>query len=739
MGDTERGRNYGYKPDKYDQNDITYVYEGQNKKPLEVTSVNLWKDFEKWLTPVYNQYGSNSCTANATAAALRFVAKKSGWGHESVENPSRLFIYYHARALEKMEAALKDEKQRAKLDWPENVTDEGVSIRYALRSLQLAGSTPEYAQPFITGEEPSPKLFKLIVLGPKDVVLSTNDRPLDLAYDKAKDLGAFQYCRLDPDHPPLEVDELSKDQRRDIGTLTLQRLKQSLVEGYPVIFGHGFYQSQLLAFDTTALNQNQPYPTLKPIPTTLREEKPKDWKHGLHTILAVGFQHGTKDPSTGKVLVQNSWGTENDIIVNYHHYWIPYEYITNYWASSDFWMIRPLTKKPGAPGLKLNLQFPKIPAVNPHPPWTTNILETTNENWAMETTSTIATVVRSPKHVELAWISAQGTIKTARLTDKGNTTNTAVAKSVAAPGAIAAAIVNSTTFDLYWITPKSDVQGWRWSETDKKVNTSPTFTISKDTASPGGGIAALGSADGGPVGVWWVGKGGSIKVSWSDPKTSSWSESCELAPENSASPLSSVAAVALTEKRLQLFWVGEKGELNTLVHGAGGIKQGWDKDFVKVTSGAAVQSRIAAVARKSTTIDIFFVTPSGAIKHWVYTTGLRGGWEEDKWFTFYFSRELDNRETEKDYTLSIARLDSDIKAISVKDDRIDVYWIGPDNSIRSTRGIKDSTSWKWTPSWIVDSGQAMPGSPLGVHRVGDKVTVSFRSHLGETYLADNAK
>jgi hypothetical protein len=86
----------GFIPDVFDERDHPYKYLS-HRWPVD-TRVNLWEEHPTWLQQIYHQYGAGSCTANATAAAVRYLSYKMNY-NGLVKDPSRLFIYYNARAL----------------------------------------------------------------------------------------------------------------------------------------------------------------------------------------------------------------------------------------------------------------------------------------------------------------------------------------------------------------------------------------------------------------------------------------------------------------------------------------------------------------------------------------------------------------------------------------------------------------------------------------------------------------
>ncbi len=86
-------------------------------------------DLSRFCGKVYQQYHTQSCSANALASALTVYANQ----HDlRLASPSRLFMYYNARAL--------TGTQR---------TDSGTTIRTALKAAMREGVCPERQWPFL--------------------------------------------------------------------------------------------------------------------------------------------------------------------------------------------------------------------------------------------------------------------------------------------------------------------------------------------------------------------------------------------------------------------------------------------------------------------------------------------------------------------------------------------------------------------------------------------------------------
>ncbi len=110
----------GYR-DAHDKRDRRFV-RSIERLPAKV-------DLSRFCGPVYNQYRTQTCSANALAAALTLDAHQRD---EQLAPPSRLFMYYNARALTNTQA-----------------TDSGTTIRTAIKAFAHHGACAERQWPFL--------------------------------------------------------------------------------------------------------------------------------------------------------------------------------------------------------------------------------------------------------------------------------------------------------------------------------------------------------------------------------------------------------------------------------------------------------------------------------------------------------------------------------------------------------------------------------------------------------------
>lgn len=214
-------------------------------------------DLRKKCPPVYDQGDLGSCTANALCAAYRYEMMRQ---KEKDINMSRLFLYYCERALEK---TINE--------------DGGAQLKSGIMVLKNTGVCIEKLWPYL--------IEKFTV------------KPTPQCYMNAKL------------HHTLKVQKLSQD---------LDDLKQSLVDGFPFVFGFVVYKS----FESQEVAN-----------TGIMQMPQKDEEvAGGHAVMAVGF-----DNSQNSFIVRNSWGTDWGIN---GYFYMPFGYVTDDNLAFDFWALQ---------------------------------------------------------------------------------------------------------------------------------------------------------------------------------------------------------------------------------------------------------------------------------------------------------------------------------------------------------------------------------------------------------------
>ena len=175
-------RTYGWKPDLPDHRDYPY---GAMRLGLESpATLPSSVDLRPSCPPVYDQGKVlQSCTANALAAALKFLELKSG---RPKVTPSRLFIYYNERSLEN-----------------DTGNNAPAYLRDGIKSIATTGICDESAWPY---DE-----------------LEYAQQPPASCYQQAQTYKALSYFSVD--------------------NSKLEELKGCLASGFPFVFGFSLYPS----------------------------------------------------------------------------------------------------------------------------------------------------------------------------------------------------------------------------------------------------------------------------------------------------------------------------------------------------------------------------------------------------------------------------------------------------------------------------------------------------------------
>ncbi len=230
-------RGYGWMPDLPDNRDHLYAAPMAKLGPLPAKA-----DLRRRCPHVYNQGQIGSCTANAIAAAIQFDRKKQRLADFT---PSRLFIYYNERSIERSIPL-----------------DNGAQIRDGIKSVGKQGACPESDWPY--DDTPADSNTNVWPSGAKPA-----EKPPKSCYTLAKKFRALSYQRVDR---------------------TLTQMKGCLADGYPFVFGFTVYD----AFESTEVAKTG----------VLEMPVANENVVGGHAVLAVGY-----DDKAQRFMVRNSWGT----------------------------------------------------------------------------------------------------------------------------------------------------------------------------------------------------------------------------------------------------------------------------------------------------------------------------------------------------------------------------------------------------------------------------------------------
>ncbi len=231
-------------------------------------------DLREWFSPIEQQGFMNSCTAHTGTALMEYFQQRA-YG-KSIK-ASRLFLYKTARNLLQLKG------------------NTPVHLRTIMEAMTLFGLLPEKYWPF--------EHDKL------------DEEPTAFCYAYADNYKAVKYFKVDT--PNCQPEEL------------LKRIKLLIAGGIPAMFGFSIFSSMS---DKEANKSGKiPFPGQS------------DMIQGGHALIAAGYDdtleiHHPDDknnPTTGAILIRNSWGT---VWGDSGYGWMPYKYITA-GLTKDWWVL----------------------------------------------------------------------------------------------------------------------------------------------------------------------------------------------------------------------------------------------------------------------------------------------------------------------------------------------------------------------------------------------------------------
>lgn len=238
-------------------------------KPAKAAAVPTKVDLRQWCSPIDDQGHLGSCTAHAGTGLYEYFERRA---FGKYVDASRLFLYKATRNL---------------LGW---TGDSGGYLRTMMGAMALFGLPPEKYWPYVENKY--------------------DEELTAFLYSYAQNFQALLYYRLDG----LGV---TKPQ-------LLEKIKDSLRNGLPLVFGFTCYSSLQLADDGKI-----PFPDKK------------ETVDGGHAVMTVGYDDTMKivNPgnrsivTTGAIMIRNSWGTGWG---DGGYGWLPYEYILR-GIADDWW------------------------------------------------------------------------------------------------------------------------------------------------------------------------------------------------------------------------------------------------------------------------------------------------------------------------------------------------------------------------------------------------------------------
>jgi C1A family cysteine protease len=238
-------------------------------------------DLRPWFSPVEDQGGIGSCTAQAGVALIEYFQKRAFGKHIDA---SKLFLYKVTRRLLHFQG------------------DTGAYLRTTMGAIALFGVPPEEYWPYTdnTTDNGNNAYY--------------DAEPPAFCYAFAQNYQAIKYYRLDT--PDIPRDKL------------VTTLKANLAAGIPSMFGFTCYDSIATAWENGG---KIPFPD------------PNESVTGGHAVVTAGYDDEIEitNPNNpgittkGAFLIKNSWGEQWG---DAGYGWLPYDYVTQ-WLATDWWSL----------------------------------------------------------------------------------------------------------------------------------------------------------------------------------------------------------------------------------------------------------------------------------------------------------------------------------------------------------------------------------------------------------------
>ncbi|MCX4632802.1 galactose oxidase-like domain-containing protein [Streptomyces sp. NBC_01443] len=299
---------------------------------------------------------------------------------------------------------------------------------------------------------------------------------------------------------------------------------------------------------------------------------------------------------------------------------------------------------------------------------------------------------------------------------------------IAAPHSAPSVVSRRGMLQAFWVSRDGSVvtQFWpergRWSRPQTLVRGDAPLA-----AVPGSPVSAVSrSAD--KIDIFWAGRNGAVNTHFFS-ESQPWGQHNPFTLVRGDAPLaavpgSPVSAVSRSADKIDIFWAGHNGAVNTHFFSE---SQPWGQHnpFTLVRGDAPLAavpgSPVSAVSRSADKIDIFWAGHNGAVNTHFFSESQP--WGQHNPFTL----------VRGDAPLA-AVPGSPVSAVSRSADKIDIFWAGHNGAV-NTHFFSESQPWGQHNPFTLVRGDAplaaVPGSPVSaVSRSADKIDIFWAGHNG---------
>jgi hypothetical protein len=315
--------------------------------------------------------------------------------------------------------------------------------------------------------------------------------------------------------------------------------------------------------------------------------------------------------------------------------------------------------------------------------------------------TSVASVSRNPDQVDIFWIAADGSISSAWwnvTAKKWSAPFVLVPASAARAGSPLVALSRLRDhMDLFWISPDGGIHsvafsGKKWL---KPFNVTPAGVAHAKST-----LAAV-ARDGNHIDLFWMGNNNAIETAWwaEAANKGNWNPHFAITPAKDARADGALTASARTADELHVFYANHDDGVSSLFWTRATGK--WAAPYhVSGKSTVGAGSNLAALSREAKQLDVFWVSPAGAVSH------------------TWANKKLDGNKWHDPAAISgpkAVRLHSPLSAVSRNTEQIDVFWLEPNGSVASNYWSSKVNKGLWYTAFpIAPPGAATATSGMSV-------------------------
>src|SRR6185312_11726335 len=265
---------------------------------------------------------------------------------------------------------------------------------------------------------------------------------------------------------------------------------------------------------------------------------------------------------------------------------------------------------------------------------------------------------------------------------------------------------DSLRLELFWARNSGAIrsQWWAGAPGQSWGDHGPSDVVAAGATIPGASVTTVARTPDN-LDVFWVGPDGVVASQWwAAAPGAGWGDHgpFNIAPPGSAEEGSAIAIVARMPDHLDVVWVTRDGAIGSNWWTAAPGTSWADHGAFRIAPAGSARpgSALAVVARTPDNLDVYWVTPDGAVASNWWFAAPGASWADHGWFTI----------TPPSVVASVGG----ITATARTPNNLDVFWVAQDGSV-GTQWWHAAAGHSWadhSPFAIAPPGSASPGSSI---------------------------